>query len=75
LSGLAFRCPACGRAHEVSRARAEMAQGAPLCCSSECEEAERRRASAARLRADALRTEIAALLSVLAILGMVLAVR
>jgi hypothetical protein len=68
-------CPACGRRHEVTRARAEMAWGTQLCCSPECAEDARLREGARRLKSAQIRTEAAAYAAVGLLLLIVLAVK
>ena len=75
MIAIVHRCPTCGRMHEVTRARAEMAHPAQLCCSPECEAETRRRSGARALRSLHARTEAAAFIAVLALISIVLAIK
>jgi hypothetical protein len=75
LTPAAQQCSVCGKRHEVTRARAEMALGSQLCCSPACENEDRRRSRARQLRSSHIMTEAAAFIVVLALLGIVVAVK
>jgi hypothetical protein len=75
LSARIHLCPICGKPHQPSRARVEMAQGAALCCGPACEDEKRARARADALRVWQARSEAAAFLAVFLLLGIVLFVK
>jgi hypothetical protein len=69
------RCPACGKPHEVTRARAEMARGEQLCCGPACEEEARVRSGRRFVRRSQIMTEAAAYAAVAMLLAILLAIK
>jgi hypothetical protein len=61
--------------HEVTRASAEMARGAQLCCSPACEAEHRRRSARQLVKRSQTMTEAAAYIAVVAMIALLLAVK
>jgi hypothetical protein len=75
LTSIVHRCPVCGKEHEVTRARAEMARGDPLCCGPDCEAEARLRSGQQLVKRSQIMTEAAAYVALAALLAIVLAVK
>jgi hypothetical protein len=75
LISIVHRCPVCGKEHEVTRARAEMARGERLCCSPACEQEARLRSSQQLVKRSQIMTEAGAYLALAALFAILLAVK